>query len=182
MTRVATAGVRPAALISCVRLFLSLALRVVLAAIILPSFLGGRVLAEGVVNACDQAGLEEALVDGGTVIFNCDGTIILTNTITISQDTQLDATGYTVTLSGNSAVRIFNVGPGVRLSLVNLTIANGFQASTNSVCGGAIYNEGGILTATYCTFASNRVGSASVNLPSFGGAICNSNGAVTIEQ
>jgi hypothetical protein len=182
MTRVATAGVRPAALNSCVRLLLSPALRVFLAAIIFSSFLGGSVFGKGVVNACDQAGLEEALIGGGTVIFNCDGTIILTNTITISEDTLLDASGYTVTLSGNNAVRIFTVAPGARLSLVNLTIANGFQASTNSVYGGAIYNDGGIFAATYCTFSSNRVGSAALNLPSFGGAICNSNGTVIIVQ
>jgi len=182
MSRVATATIGPAALKSSVRLALSLALRVVLAVMIFPSFLGGSVFAEGVVNTCDQAGLEEALSGGGMVIFNCDGTIILTNTITISQDTFLDATGYAVTLSGNNAVRIFTVTPGARLSLVNLTIANGFQGSTNSVCGGAIYNEGGILTAVYCTFASNRVGSAAINLPSFGGALCNSNGTATFEQ
>lgn len=141
-----------------------------------------RLLADGVVNSCTQAELESALGSGGTVTFACDGTITLSNTITISQDTLLDGSGHTVTISGNNAVRIFTVDPCVKLALVNLTIADGFQASTNSSCGGGIFNNGGIFSATNCTFVSNQVGHASVNVPSFGGALCNSNGTATVVQ
>src|SRR5260370_24251243 len=55
------------------------------------------------VTECDQAHLESALAGGGTVTFACDGTITLSNTITIAADTVLDATGRAVTISGNGA-------------------------------------------------------------------------------
>jgi hypothetical protein len=132
--------------------------------------------ASGLVTECSQAGLENALSGGGTVTFACDGTIVLSNTITISQDTLLDASGRTVALSGNQTVRILTVNPGVKLSLVHLTIADGFFASTNFSCGGGIYNNGGTVAATNCTFRGNWVGHPSIDLPAFGGGLCNSNG------
>lgn len=100
--------------------------------------------AGGVVNSCTQSDLASALSGGGTVTFACHGTIILSNTITISQDTLLDGSGHAVTVSGNHAVRVFNIDPGVKLALVQLTIANGLQASTNSNYGGGIFNNGEI--------------------------------------
>lgn len=142
----------------------------------------GQLRAGGVVSACDQAGLESALSGGGSVTFACDGTITLSNTITISEDSLLDGSGHAVTLSGNNVMRILYVNPGVRLTLVQLTIANGFQASTNSNCGGGIFNGGGIFTATNCTFIGNQAGQASINTNSFGGALYSSNGTVTLVQ
>ena len=139
-----------------------------------------RLVAGGVVHSCTQSNLESALSGGGTVAFACDGTITFSNTLTISCDTVLDGSGHAVILSGNNAVRLFIVEPGVQLGLINLTIANGFQASANSPCGGGIFNNGGILTATNCAFVSNQVGHAGFNVSSFGGALCNSNGATAL--
>jgi hypothetical protein len=93
------------------------------------------------------------------VIFDCNGTIYLTNTIAITNDTTFDASGRTnVTISGLSggitpgaAVRVLHVSAGVNVTLVNLTLANG-----SSISGGAIFNNGGLISATNCVFSGNR--------------------------
>ena len=60
----------------------------------------------GVVMVCDEASLNAALASGGTVTFACDGTISISATKVIAQDTTLDATGRTVALDGGGAVRL----------------------------------------------------------------------------
>jgi hypothetical protein len=119
--------------------------------------------AEGVVSQCDETHLLLALSAGGTVTFSCSGTIILTSTIVIASDTTIDGTGQNVTISGDHAVPVFGVPPGVKLNLKKLTIANG-----SAVAGGGGSNDG-TLTVTNCTFTGN---SADV-----GGAIANDQGA-----
>jgi hypothetical protein len=110
-----------------------------------------------IVTDCTEAGLEEALAGGGSVTFDCDGTIVLTNTIVISFDTVLDATGHLVTISTvtgtntTNAVRLFEIEPGVSFEIINLRLADG--RSTN---GAAIFNNGGLLTATSCVFSNNQ--------------------------
>ena len=79
--------------------------------------------AGGVVSVCDQAHLLAALSGGGTVTFGCSGWIGLTNTISISADTVIDGSGQTITLSGESAVRVFSVNAGKTLNLNNLSVA-----------------------------------------------------------
>src|ERR1051325_1343528 len=117
-----------------------------------------RTYAEGTVTDCTAADLLTALSGGGLVTFDCDGTINLTNSITITNDTVLDAMEHDVTISGfastntANAVRLFNVNAGVNFTLIHLTIANG--SSTN---GGAIFiNTNGNVTATDCVFTGNR--------------------------
>src|SRR3989449_10495704 len=95
------------------------------------------IYAGGTVTDCNETSLDAALSGGGTVTFACDGTITITTTKGISADTILDATGHTVSISGNNLVRLFTVNPVVNFSVYNLTLANG--RSTN---GGAIYNSG----------------------------------------
>src|SRR2546427_12151367 len=85
----------------------------------------GRIHASGTVTACNEASLDAALSGGGTVTFACDGTITITTTKTVSLDTILDASGHSVTISGNNAVRLFIVNPAVNFSVYNLTLANG---------------------------------------------------------
>src|SRR5690349_19920084 len=80
--------------------------------------------AAGVVSTCDQTHLTNALSGGGLVMFACSGDIKLTSTITISANTTIDATGYSVTLDGQHTVQVLSVNAGVTLSLNNLTIAN----------------------------------------------------------
>src|SRR5262245_35567671 len=75
-----------------------------------------------IVNNCDEASWRAALAEGDLVSFACDGTIVLTNTIVIGEDTTIDASGHSVTLSGGNAVRIFDVLSNVSLSLNNLRL------------------------------------------------------------
>src|SRR2546423_3497530 len=82
-------------------------------------------LAAGVVNPCTDASLRAALAGGGIVTFECDGTIIVTNTITIDQDSVLDGSGHAVAISGDKRFRIFQVNTGVTFTAKALTIANG---------------------------------------------------------
>src|SRR5262245_43464717 len=105
------------------------------------------------IDVCTQAELFDAIAnasDGEIITLACDGTLTITNSIEITNpdpDTPIaltiDATGHSVTISSltdsNSvgALRLFSVGAGVDLTLINLTLANG--RSTN---GGAIYNLG----------------------------------------
>jgi len=108
-----------------------------------------------VTNLLSPANLLSALEGGGTVSFKADGVLQLTNTILVTSDTILDASGRQVTLSGSgragdAPVRLFNVSPGATFALVDLTLADG--RSTN---GGAIYNQG-TLALTNCTLLSNQ--------------------------
>jgi hypothetical protein len=111
--------------------------------------------------ACDDQHLRVSVGVGGHFSFACDGMITVTNTLRISQDVDLDGTGRSVTIDGANAVRVFHVDPGVRLTLRNITIANGH--STN---GAGIYNDGGIVTLIDCALATNRA----VGLPGPNGA------------
>jgi hypothetical protein len=108
-----------------------------------------RVLAAAITN-CDSDTMQTAIAGGGTVSFQCDGTIVLTNTVTVTNVLVLDGTGQSVTLSGAGTTRLFHIIRGAHLSLINLTLSDG--RSTN---GGAIYNEG-VLTATSCIISNNQ--------------------------
>ena len=103
-----------------------------------------------VVSTCDEASLRAAMFQGGTVTFACDGTIVLSNTIAVGSDVALDGTGRNVTISGNNAVRLFEVLPIVHFSLTNLTFVNG-RAET----GAAIYSVNGNILAFSCVFSNN---------------------------
>jgi hypothetical protein len=123
-------------------------------------------LAGGSVATCDEASLRAALVGGGSVTFAASGTIALANTLVITNDTSIDADGQAVTLSGNNAVRIFNVNPGVSLTLKQLALRNGLAQGTNGLDGasgfdggpgqgGAVYLNSGNLLATDCVFSGS---------------------------
>jgi hypothetical protein len=113
----------------------------------------------GVVSTATEASLDSALAGGGTVTFACSGTITVTNVENIITNTLLDATGYNVTISGGNTSQVFNVSNTANLTLLNLTIANGYT-TTN---GGAIYNNGD-LTVSNCIFSGNSaIGTNGVN-------------------
>ncbi len=127
--------------------------------------------AAGTVTNCTEANLDAAMSGGGLVNFACDGIITITTTKNISTDTILDATGHTVAINANNAVRLFTVNAAVNFSVYNLTMANG--TSTN---GGAIYNSG-TLVISNSTLSGN---SASNSANGLGGAVYNDLGAVTV--
>lgn len=103
----------------------------------------------GTVTNPTEANLRAALAGGGIVTFACDGVITLTLTITITNDTFLDANGHQVTISGNNAVRIIGVETNVNFTVNNLTLTNGRSDS-----GAAILNAGAV-RATNCVFSVN---------------------------
>jgi len=124
--------------------------------------------AGGFIYAPTQPALEAALAGGGTATFECSGTIVLTNTISISQDTVLDGNGFTVTISGGNAVRIFQVASGVSYWIKSLTLSDGNVMAPNGAdgsppspgqdaLGGAVLCQGGNLTLTGCTLSNNFV-------------------------
>ncbi len=138
---------------------------------------------------------------GGTITFNCGGpaTITFTDSKVISNPNTVIIDGANqITLDGGDATKFFLIDDGATLDLRNLTIENGRhyaggaidndgttlitgstlrynqvdQQSTNR--GGAIYNNGGDVTITSSTIASN-------DSADDGGAIYNGNGGtVTI--
>jgi len=124
-----------------------------------------------IVSACTEGDLAQALSGGfGKVIFACDGVIELAATQVVSSDVTLDANGHSVTLHGGGAVRIFEVAPGVHLTLLNLRITGGGGVTS----GGGIHNDGGVVEATDCTFADNSATGDAGGGHGYGGAIyCN---------
>jgi len=52
-----------------------------------------------VVTTCTDANLRTAMEAGGLVTLCCNGTILLTNTIRVSREVALDATGHDVIVS-----------------------------------------------------------------------------------
>jgi predicted outer membrane repeat protein len=123
--------------------------------------------AGGVVTNCTQTDLLGALAGGGTVTFACDGTITLTSQLVMTNDTVIDATGHTISLSGNNSTRIFEVTPDTSLSLINLTLENGRADGGDS--GSAIRNRNGRVSLVDCAIDRNS--------GSFGGAIWNVSGS-----
>lgn len=127
-----------------------------------------------------EAALRAAMASGQTVRFACDGTIILTSTITNNVNTTLDASGHQITISGGNAVRAFYINTNLNFRVVNLTIANGA-----SLAGSAILNLGGTVELFGVTFRSN----SAIATTSFdqlvpqgsGGAILSWNGVVSAQ-
>ncbi len=161
----------------------------------LPAFSGG------VVNSATEAALRTALTGGGTVTFNCDGTIALTGTVAIASSTILNAAGHAITISGSNTVRVFTVNGASTLSLFNLTIANGLALGTNAIPGtvggsgqgGGVLLNGGTLIASNCLFSSNVAQGGNCGLPDapffgndgnggdgLGGAISVNNGSLSV--
>src|SRR5690349_17044428 len=142
--------------------------------LLLGSVAAPRAFGSGTVANCTQGDLEAALVGGGTVLFACSGTITLTNTLVIAQDTLLDAKSNTVTISGGNTVRLFQVASNVQFWAKGLILADGAIVGTNGpnadpsvswgdAFGAGILNQGGTLILTDCTLTNHSIqgGSAS---------------------
>jgi hypothetical protein len=131
--------------------------------------------ASGVVSVCDAAHLTAALTGGGTVTFTCSGTITLTSTLTIAANTTIDGTGQTVTISGNKAVRVFQVNSGVTLNLKRLTVANGYvDLYDPNPRGAGVMNSGGTLIIDNSTISGNYT--------LYGAGVYSAGGSVTVRN
>src|SRR4030095_4931108 len=137
-------------------------------------------MSAAVVNPCNEAGLRAALAAGNSVTFGCDGTIVLSNAISLTTAVSIDSAGHSVALSGGGNVRVFQIGSGGVVRLKGLTLTDGFHrgatgAPATAGMGGGILVEQGQLYATDCSFVGNTaVGGAGVEFPGAparGGAI-----------
>jgi hypothetical protein len=151
--------------------------------------LEGRWVPSTVTNLNDAGAgsLRQAIIDtsaGGTVDFQdgLSGTITLTTgELAINKDLTIAGPGSSViTVSGNHASRVFDIGATFTVDISGLTIADGGGtaqvgagiwnagtltltdstlrgniASGRSAIGGGIYNEGGTVTVTGSTFSGN---------------------------
>jgi hypothetical protein len=124
----------------------------------------------------NEADLASALCNNSYVTLNFDGIVTNTSPDTISSDAVLDGTGHNVTISGDYSVGVFIVNPGVHLTLINLTIANGYAAG-----GGGINNNGGIVSLVNCTCTNNVATGAANGADGTGGAILNA-GTLTLNN
>jgi protocatechuate 3,4-dioxygenase beta subunit len=131
---------------------------------IAPSTVQARPLSGGMVNTCDEASFKAALAGGGTVTFNCSGTIVLTSTALITAPTTINGNGFNVTLSGGNAVRIITTTSSVgTLTVQNITLTNGIAVTSTGSDGGALYVRGVLVlsnTAIISNSATGRGGGA----------------------
>jgi hypothetical protein len=139
------------------------------------------------INTLDEGGLLAAVAVGGWVGVQVNGTILLTNTVTITNNVVLDGTGYGATISGGNAVQLFYVAAGASLTLSNLTLANGNSVVTSGppdtpADGGAIYVDGGMAMVSGCTLSNNMAQSVVSSGLARGGAIFNNGGTVWLSQ
>jgi hypothetical protein len=90
---------------------------------------------------------------GGTLTFNVGtASIVLTQgfLVDLVTNTTIDGAGK-ITISGNDAMRLFIVRPGIILTLRNVTLTNAVSDGD----GGAIFNNG-TLNVTNCKFIDNQ--------------------------
>jgi hypothetical protein len=113
------------------------------------------IVPDAVVNVeqSDQASLRVLLDHARTIRLTGQGTLRLNQPLIIEKDLVLDGTGHRVTLSGGGQSRLFELRSNARLTLLNLTLAEGMTCDR----GGAVLNEGGELFLSHCRFISNRV-------------------------
>lgn len=91
----------------------------------------------------------------GTTILLTNGQIALNNSFTVDAS----ALPGGITINGNHASRIFQIGIGVPVVLNSLTITNGIDSGGGNEGGGGILNYGN-LTMNNCTLAGNSAASS----------------------
>ncbi len=125
-------------------------------------------LADGAANAanCPGAGcrlrdaLAAAAAASDTITFGVTGTITLASELTIDKNLTIQGPGASLlTISGNNAVRVFNIGsvtPAINVTISGLTIANGRHRGADGSPGETGFG-GGILNGSTGTLSLNNV-------------------------
>jgi predicted outer membrane repeat protein len=116
--------------------------------------------------------VEEANAFAGTdtITFSVSGMITLGSTLpAISDDLTIDASGYSVTISGDNLYRVMHINTGISVTLIYLSIYGGLASGST---GGGVENNGGTLTVTNCSFTGNNA--------RWGGAISTQSGTLTV--
>jgi len=126
------------------------------------------VLGSGGMAACNEAGLDAALLVSQSITFNCPaGTVItLTGEKQVYSNLELDGNG--VILDGGGATRLWRVASGYGAAFRELTLRNG----RHNDCGGGVYTRGGRVTLDEITLGGHRA--------MRGGALCNEYGQITV--
>ncbi|MBL9166203.1 MAG: hypothetical protein JNN07_00510 [Verrucomicrobiales bacterium] len=151
----------------------------------------------------------KAIEQGGWVRIAHDHRYILTNSLTITRDTIVDARGYDVTFDGQDATRLIEIRPGATLYVYHLTLTRGRHVGApgpkggrgGDGMGGAILNDHGTLNAFDCRLIGNHVqggdGDLVVSVPSepsfpvpegipgggaYGGAVFSQGGALHFQK
>ncbi|MBL8208757.1 MAG: hypothetical protein JNM09_31295, partial [Blastocatellia bacterium] len=138
-------------------------------------------------NDSGAGSLRQAITDavaGDTITFSITGTITLASELAINKNLTIQGPGVNaLTISGNSASRVFNISAGnYNVAISNLTIANGRARGANGPNsstprddgeGGWLYNAStGTLTLTNCILSSNTAAGGS----GFGGPTASAGG------
>ena len=121
------------------------------------------VVGTGTPGSCTESALSLALPLGTRFVFNCGGpaTITFTTPIALNGLAVIDGGGL-ITLNGNNATRLFNVGAEGMLTLDNITLEKGYSGNAS---GGAIYDSG------WLTLDHSSIISSNTNANQYGGAI-----------
>jgi hypothetical protein len=93
-----------------------------------------------------------------------DGTVELTETLIVTTNTVLDASGHAVSINGNHQIRHLVVTNNASLRLIALELLNGLHQGSqgevgqpgNPGLGGSIYVVGGSLELQRCTLLNSR--------------------------
>lgn len=139
------------------------------------------VVGDGSAASCTAQAFASAVAKGGIVTFNCGSspvTITVSSEVPVSKDTTIDGGGL-VTLSGGKKSRILHITSAWNVATPLLTVQNlkfidGFTSDVQNTKstregGGAIFEDGGSLTAIDCTFTGNQCASSGQDVS--GGAI-----------
>ena len=101
---------------------------------------------------CNQAALQSALTNGGTVAFTQACSITLTSTLSVTRDVVLDAGGNTVAISGAGATRIFAVASNLTFEMRGVTLTSG-----SATDGGAMkIDAGAAVKLVRCVISGNK--------------------------
>ena len=129
-----------------------------------------------IVATCDGHSLAAAVALGGLVEFGCNGDLLLTNQLNITNNLVLDGTNHQIILDGGRKTRFAFVNPGITFTLANLIASNCLAQvdttiySGSNYYGGALWNHEGYVTVIGCSFVSNSC-SPVVSSGGYGGAI-----------
>jgi len=144
--------------------------------------LSGAVQLHGdtILTSCDEGQLRAALAQGGRVTLACEGTIVVTQPLVIATNVTLEvansanASSPPVTLDGQGATTLLHVQRNGQLNLIGLALTRG-----RAYRGGAVFNDGGSITISNCTFVANVAIGGPPNTAA-GGAIYSNGGELTI--
>jgi CSLREA domain-containing protein len=131
---------------------------------------GGCTLRQAIADVNSQTGSAACnnVANADTITFSAGGTISLTAQLDITGSVAIQGPATGITLDGQSAVRLLQIGGGTQVSIDGLSFANGNTATS----GGGILNKG-TLTVTNATFTGN-------NASQGGGGLSNQSGVLTV--